>query len=311
MMRAQQSRHALGSDAVLTLVLPDGEPFGPAFYAMWNKIEDFERRFSRFQPGSELSRFNAGAGTECAVSPEFVALLTAAKQMAERTGGLYSPFILPALQRAGYKGSWPHPDAADNQLDYADKHGAAWRNITIGNGRARIPKQTALDFGGIGKGYLLDELAGWLEARGVDNYWLSLGGDILCTGYDASGKPWQVSVQAALQADVSVAGVTNNGQRLAVATSGVTKRKGIKDGKPWHHLIDPRTDEPAKTDVLTATVCTVSATEADVLAKCLVIIGGKAACGFMVETDLPNALLQLQKPGGGVEVAHMGAVWSR
>jgi thiamine biosynthesis lipoprotein ApbE len=60
---------------------------------------------------------------------------------------------------------------------------------------------------------------------------------------------------------------------MAVATSGVTKRKGIKDSKTWHHIIDPASQDSSKTDILTATVVSKSATQADIAAKVMVIEG--------------------------------------
>ncbi len=271
MRRYQQSRHVLGSDALLTLVLEDSTPSKATFNLLWQQIDAFEQHFSRFLVSSELSRFNTAAGSKQPVSPEFRTLLATAKAYAEKTGGLYNPFILPALQRAGYKGSWPSPHKGSKQLDYGQRASADWHTITVGDTWARIPADTALDFGGIGKGFLLDRLSETLQTEGIGNYWLSLGGDILCNGADANSDSWYIGIARAEETGKTVAAVKNHGQKLAVATSGTTKRRGANERGTWHHIIDPRTGEPATTNVLTATVCAQDAVTADIAAKCLVI----------------------------------------
>lgn len=309
MRKHQQTKHALGSTAYVTLVLPEEVAPDALFNGLWQHIAAFERRFSRFLPDSELTAFNKAAGTRQPVSTGFRDLLLAAREMSEKTNGLYNPFVLPALQRAGYKGSWPQPDRVDARLNYEKRQGAAGQDIEIGDSWAAIPAYTALDFGGIGKGYLLDELSRFLQSQQLTNYWLSLGGDILCSGVDELDRAWEVGIQDALREGVAVARVTNQGGQLAIATSGITKRKGVSVHGSWHHIIDPRTNLPADTDMLTATVCCASATEADVYAKCLVITGSHAVPNFMKMLKLDNALLQYSEDGEGVILRKLGEIW--
>ncbi len=273
-MRQQYSWQALGSAVVVTIVHARTPAYGESIAAaVRQRVGAFEKRFSRFLPDSELSAFNRRAGKKVRVSGAFGRLLTAAIDLSAATGGLYNPFVLPALQHAGYRGSWPSPEQGVAGTDFSERRIVLATNISTGPGWARIPQDTALDFGGIGKGYLLDELAAFLDTKGLDGYWLSLGGDIICNGYDTDSRPWQIGVQHAEDARKIITTVDNHGTRLAVATSGVTKRQGSHNGQLWHHLIDPRTGKPAATTVLTATVTAEQATAADVYAKCAVIAG--------------------------------------
>lgn len=309
MQRIQQTKHALGSTAYLTIVLEDNASPTEVFSSSWQEIDGFERQFSRFLTDSELSKFNLQAGSRQTVSQAFLRLLTSAKKMGELTDGLYNPLILPSLQRAGYKGSWPRPEIAVAKLDFEARNNAQWSEIEMGDNWAFIPENTALDFGGIGKGYLLDQLARNLKKMGVDNYWLSLGGDILCAGYDVNGDPWRVAIQHAKIEGRSVAAVKNAGKKLAVATSGITKRQGFSENGAWHHIIDPRSGKPAVTDLLTSSVCTDKATLADVAAKCLVIVGSHAAGQTMRKIGVTNAVLQLTH-NAEISVEKVGTIWS-
>jgi len=310
MQRLQQTRHALGSTAYLTIVLENHVHSETVFDTLWQQIDAFEQRFSRFLPDSELSRCNQAAGIQQSVSIEFRDLLLAARVMAERSGGLYNPFILPALQRAGYKSSWPQPHIRDEALDYEDRVAIVdWHELAVGDTWVHIPKHTALDFGGIGKGYLLDQLGETLRTLGIADYWLSLGGDILCSGYDSAGEAWRIGIQHAQREADTVAAVINYGQKLAVATSGISKRRGTSENGDWHHIIDPRTGRSAITGVLTATVSAHTATSADVVAKCLVIAGKKAAEITLKTMHEHNALLQVTDKNT-VEIVQLGAGWS-
>jgi thiamine biosynthesis lipoprotein len=302
----QSSFRAIGSDIVLTVVSDDPAQAKVVFDELRAYIEDFEQRFSRFRPSSELSRINATAGQRTEASREFVALLKTAVSLSEATDGLFNPFILPKLQEAGYKGSWPTSHEQGEAPQYQERKVATVDMVLCGADWVRIPAATALDFGGIGKGYLLDRLAA-LVPNELPGYWFSLGGDILMAGRDATDEAWEVGVAHALIEDKQVGSFNNErGWSLAVATSGVTKRRGTNEGKDWHHIIDPRTGEPAETDLLTVTVCCEDPTEADILAKSALILGSKAAWPFLDRHKVRGAILQRMGDNEEVIIIHSG-----
>ncbi len=276
------------------------------FSRLWDRIFEFERRFSRFLTTSELSEFNRNAGTKQPVSAEFWDILVAAQKIGVETEGLYNPFILPVLQVAGYDHSLVRGHEHDRQDDHSRKRVAGVEDLEVGASWARIPPAAALDLGGCGKGYLADRLADDIEER-VTGYWISLGGDVVCGGTDDAGHPWQVAIQKAAaggERDIGRVDVPA-GERYAIATSGTIARRGTKNGKPWHHLIDPRTLAPAATDMRLATVCGPSGFRADVLASCAVILGSKQAPEFLRRQGISDALLQAENDQRTFEV-HFG-----
>ena len=289
----QQSGKGLGSDVILTIISEDSNSAHELLSEMWVKIAHFEEKFSRFLPDSELTHVNNKSGERVAISPEFEKLLRATVQISKKTNSLYNPFILPALQRAGYVGSWPDPQNSRKSTDYSAGIVPDVEHIVIQDGFATIQQNSALDFGGSGKGYLLDKLGDFLQDE-VSGYWLSLGGDILCSGYDAAGFDWSVAIAHANGSGVIGSVINSNGEKLAIATSGTVKRKGTHKGKNWHHLIDPRTGLPAKTDVKTATICTSSALEADVFAKIIVIEGSEKTEKLIENYGLKSCATQLE-----------------
>ncbi len=284
MPRFQSKNIALNSDIFLSIRTPS-ERLAQRIFAELNEIiKTFEQNFSRFLPESQLTKLNLNAGKKFRASSELIELTRKAKQMAGESNGLYNPLTLPALQRAGYVGSWPKPDKFTKELNYSDRKITSIDKLEIGgnlqctprrctSGWIKIPANSALDFGGIGKGYLLDQLAEYVEKNNVDDFWFSLGGDIILSGNDEDRVGWEVEI-ADLNSDKPFTEkIVTTGEKIAIATSGIIKRKGIKNNQPWHHLIDPKTSQPAKTDILTATVVADTATEADIWAKSVVILG--------------------------------------
>jgi len=302
MIRLQQHKHALGSEAYVTLIGPDEQLLVSIFDAIWQELSLFEHTFSRFLPDSELTYLNGRAGLPTEVSPEFLALAKLARDFSERTSGLYNPFVLPALQKAGYGGSWPSVAEQGEAPDFSARVFEEKSKLQISANTITIPDRTALDFGGIGKGYALDLLAQILRKQNIKNYWLSLGGDVLAAGIDLDGSPWNIAVGRVLDQDDLAATFRVGPEQYAVATSGTVKRSG----KDWNHLIDPRTGRSTESDILSATVASDSGVIADVYAKCLILVGAKEAPSLAKKLDISHYVLQVQTKQGTVEVTKRG-----
>ena len=293
LIRTQKIGKALGSEIILTVLTKNESTSMQTLEIVWANIIAFEKRFSRFIANSELSAFNASAGQETRISPVLRKLLLIAQKYSLKTDGLYNPFILPSLNRAGYIGSWPNPGDYDQALNYSIRQVFEINKLIIKRSTAVIPVNAALDFGGIGKGYLLDELASYLDKSGIKNYWLSLGGDIICSGHDLENRNWKIGIADANDDEVAIETIDNKGSKMALATSGTTIRKGLG----WHHIIDPRSGQSADTDIVTTSVMAKSGVEADVYAKCILILGSSNAEGFVKKKKL-YAIVQTKAYSG-------------
>lgn len=305
----QQSALALGSNVDLTLNTDLSEKAtNELFKVLWRKIYDFELNFSRFLPESELSVFNNNSGNIQTISQDFENLLRATKKMSELTGGIFNPFILPILQAVGYDHSFIEKYINDPQPNFTHKKVATIDQLILSPLRAFIPANSALDLGGIGKGYLADQLAVFIEDK-LDNYWFSLGGDIIANGHDAQQQNWIVNIASYLKTNKEPIAqiMLPTSKRTAVASSGITKRKGIKQGIKWHHLIDPRTLKPANTDIQMSTVINSNCLEADVFASCLVILGSKHYKEFVNQHKIKNYLLQIKNKNHNPLIVHTGS----
>lgn len=308
MRELSQTKQALGGDVSLSVVmdLPSNET-SRLFNELWKQIYSFERQFSRFLPSSELSAFNRSAGIKLTITPGFRDLLLMARELAEETEGLYNPFILPALQRAGYLNSAVKGYEDDIQEDHSSKQVVPVENLTIGDTWAQIPYGTAIDMGGCGKGYLADMIGEILRNNLVQGYWLSMSGDIATYGRDEDSKTLSVAIQNAENPEIkSNLVVECPADQFGIATSGTFRRTGQDNENDWHHIIDPSTREPAITDVRLATVCADTAVAADVLASCATILGSKRALPFLKANGASDALLQCVDNAGKIHTFGFG-----
>jgi len=289
-----QAQSALGGDIALNIVtdMPKLE-MDNLFINLWKYVFIFERRFSRFLPSSELTLFNRSAGIKTKISSEFRDLLISAQKLGQETGGLYNPFITPALQRAGYVKSALSGYENDKQIDYTNRKMAEVSRLIIGDNWALIPYGTAIDLGGCGKGYLGDQLGDILKNYDIAGYWISLGGDVVTMGHDENGNELSLSIQNANNlSKITDWAVDCPTEHFAIATSGTFQRKGQNIPKNWHHIIDPETEQPAVTDIRLATVCADTALNADVLASCAIILGSEKAPAYLQKHGVKSALLQ-------------------
>ncbi len=292
MIRIQKELDCLGSTALITIVHDKDNPKAHRIIAeIIIMIEKFENSFSRFKYDSELVNFNKNAGQKTIISKEFINILKKCKQLSKDSDLAFNPFILPTLQKVGYSKSWKNSEIVSDQFKEAGF--ADVSKIEIGSDWSRIPFNTAIDFGGIGKGYMLDKISGFMKANSIENYWISLGGDLICRGVDINTKPWSVSVADALNDNGVIDSFTVEPNKItAIATSSIVKRKGYSNNKSWNHIINPKTLEPINSKILSATVVADSGVVADVMAKSIIINGEDFAIKIRENGEIKAFLLQ-------------------
>lgn len=279
-MQSLQFR-AMNTDILLALEGQGGSE--EALQAARLDIEDFEQRFSRFLPGSELSQLNARAGEWVDVSEEMLDLLILSRAYYQETGGLFDPSVLPDLKRAGYDASFElvqagavppsgHPHKPRAPFDAVELDTAA--------GRVRLPEGVELDLGGIAKGWIVQRTAEQLRSRGTAAA-VSAGGDIYFAGLPLGEQSWRVEIEDPRELQRTAA-VLHVGEG-AVITSSVSKRAWDQAGRRQHHIIDPRSGEPANTQWLSVTVIAPRADLAEAYAKALLIGSEQEARRLMLQ----------------------------
>jgi len=239
---------------------------------------EIDRRLSRFDARSDLSRLNADPRTNVPAGPMLRDAVAAALRAAVLSGGLVDPTLLGGLRRAGYSDSRAQSQPAPLMpaLASAPPRGPArpaaaaeWRSVEVDDraGLIRRPPDLELDLGGTVKGWAADLLAARLGCHG--RCAVDVGGDLRVDG--GRGHPWEVRVRHPLTGAAAHTLLVRSG---GVATSGIDARLWERrDGGFAHHLVDPATGRPAWTGLIAATALAPTALDAEALAKTALLSG--------------------------------------
>ncbi len=250
-------------------------------------FDQTERVFSRFRPDSMLSALNR-SHAPFKVPEAMFSLLSRARGYNRLTRGLFDPTIGAALSASGYDESFV-PGALDRPTARAS---AARRSPGFGGLRldsvARTVTRAAdmqLDLGGIVKGYAVDCASRMLPACSA----VDAGGDAFLGGDGPDGTGWLVDIEDPSDASRTV--LTLRVRDSGVATSAPNRRHWRLGDRRMHHLIDPRSGEPAETDLAQATVVAPRAELADVLAKTAFLLGLRGARDFLSQMHAVGGVL--------------------
>jgi FAD:protein FMN transferase len=268
---------AMNTDLVLAA---EGEPgeLQEGFRQTQRFIQASEARFTRFSETSELAQLNRSSGAWFTASPDLYEVLAEAREYAAATRGRFDPSILDALERAGYDKSMeeidksgvsmPTPAAVAFKSRFAEIEFDAEAQAVL------LPEGVRVDLGGIAKGWIAEHAAHRL-AEFSNACAVNAGGDLFAVGLPQGASGWRIALEDPRDPAQTLA-VLKVGAG-AVATSSITRRRWLQGARVQHHLIDPRTGEPAETDWLSVTAIAPRATTAEVLAKCLLIAGSQGA----------------------------------
>lgn len=231
-------------------------------------IRRLHRQLTRFDPDSELSRLNALAGRWVEVSPELHELLDAALDAYVQSDGLVNAAVLPSLIAAGYDRTFreiaERADVPSGDRSQRTPLDPLPDLLQVKGRAALLAPGAAIDLGGLAKGWIADRA---VERLGPNSL-VSCAGDLHARGGGETGEGWPVGFgdRTLLLAD------------RAAATSGTTGRRW---GNGMHHLIDPRTGAPARSDLREVSVLARTALEAEVLAKTALLLGSERATAYL------------------------------
>jgi thiamine biosynthesis lipoprotein len=283
---------AMGTDVEVLAVGADEDAMATLGRLAADALELLEARWSRFRPTSELCRLNDAAGVPVVVSASTFSLIARAVGAWRDTGGRYDPTVLAALEAAGYDRDFDHVARATADAPAAHDVVPGCGDVELDDlvRAVKLPRGVRLDLGGIGKGAAADEVSADLLAAGVPGVagvLVNLGGDLRARGEAPAPHGWVVAVDDPLETGAT--GLLTFGEG-AIATSTKARRSWTRGDRTFHHLIDPRTGDPAESGLTSVTVLAGDAWRAEVLAKAAFVAGpddGRA----LVEAAGATALL--------------------
>ena len=216
-----------------------------AITAGFQEVKRLEQLLSTWIPESELSQVNAAAGrSPVRVSLETMVLVRKSLQVAEMTEGAFNIAIGPAVDAWNISAEPRLPTAEELAalkplIDLQHVHTDVWeRTIYLERPGMRV------DVGGIGKGYAADQAVLMMKKAGAMAGVVALSGDIKAFGRLPDGGAFRVGIQHPRKEGEIIAEIDL--QDEAISTAGDYERFFEKDGIRYHHILDPRTLQPAR-----------------------------------------------------------------
>lgn len=228
---------------------------------------------SMFNKQSVISKINNGQTD--ATDQLFREVFNMAQKVSEETNGAFDITVAPLVNAWGFgfkSGSMPSKQSIDSIL-----HFTGYKLITLsGKTLKKTDPRTTLDLSAIAKGYGCDRVARHLEAEGVVNYMVEIGGEVVTRGNSPKRLPWKIGVTKptddSLNTSQELQTILNITDR-AMATSGNYRRFYYKGGRKYAHTIDPKSGYPVQHSLLSATVITDQCAIADAYATAFMVMG--------------------------------------
>ncbi len=238
-----------------------------------NRVEELENTLSTTLAGSDIYTLNNADGKPIAVHDDTAILFDFTNGMYKATEEALNPALYPIIKAWGFTtGDYKVPSEDEiaellTHTDYSEAHLIHNGDIT----ELQLAKGMKLDFGAVGKGYAADEIVNILQAKGIKNALLDLGGNVQALGTKPDGSLWTVGIKNPWGGDaVSAVKIADK----AVVTSGGYERFFTgDDGKTYIHIFDSKTGHPCESDLESVTIICEKGLYADALSTSLFVMG--------------------------------------
>ena len=223
---------------------------------------------------------------EVALDSIFIDNFNIAQEAARLSDGYFDPTISPIVAAWGFSNKTG--DSITPQLIDSLKQLVDYRKIRIESGKVvKENPAITLDFNAIAQGYTTDLIAQFLESRGIKNYLVDTGGEIMARGEKPDGNPWIVGIEKPaenwdsdriLQTCIAL-------RDKGLVTSGSTRKYVERNGKRYSHCIDPKTGYPVEHNVLSVTILAKNSVWADALASICMVMGMERSLPLIQSMD--------------------------
>jgi len=238
------------------------------------KLNDIDDKMSAFKEESDISKINSKAGvTPEAVSKDTYSVVKKAVEYSKVLEGTFDPTIRP-LVKLWNIGTEEEAIPEKFQIEETLKL-VNYNDVILNESNNSIMlkhKKQALDVGGIAKGFAADQVRDIFYKHNIKSALIDLGGNIFALGGKDDGTPWKVGIQNPFKPRGEYIGILSV-KNKSVVTSGNYERYFMKDGKRFHHIIDPKTGYPSQSKIISATIISDDSIDGDGLSTGIYILG--------------------------------------
>ena len=250
------------------------------------QLDADDRLLSTWKNDSALMRFNHAATTEpWPVSEAMADIVTLSLRIGAKTHGAMDITVGPLVNLWGF-GPEPRRDAApsDTEIAQARERVGYWL-LQAREQPPALKKERAdlyVDLSAIAKGYGVDRLAALVEAAGIGNYLITIGGEIRAKGHNGQNQPWTIAIEKPVAGQRAVERLIRIGDH-SVSTSGDYRNFFEQNGHHYSHILNPRTGRPTPRALASVTVISNQSMVADATATALMASGPDA--GFRLASE--------------------------
>ena len=301
----KESRMLMDTYCTVTVVSPSRERAKAAIDAGFAEIANLEFLLNYFTDDSEIAAINRAAGVKpVKVSAETLEILEKSVAMAKATGGAFDPTIAPVIKQWNFskdsskKSLVPSGEEIQEALRLVD-----YKKIAIDAKASEVfltKKGMEIDLGGIAKGYGADRALDAIRNKGIRAALVAIAGDIRGYGLNLSGTGWKVGIQDPRPLTESekpwedIFAVLHLEER-AISTSGDYQRFFIRDGRRYHHILDPETGFPSESGLVSVSVIAPEGYLADSLSTAVFVLGADKGMKLLELLGIDGVLVDADK----------------
>jgi thiamine biosynthesis lipoprotein len=271
-----------------------------------DKIDEVLKRInqemSTYISDSEISRFNQSTSKGAfEISNGFARVLAESIRLGELSNGKLDITVGPLVNLWGF-GPEQRPEKVPS--DVLLKSTMARVGLTklhlVGNQLSKDIPNLYVDLSTTAKGYGVDVVAELIEANGITNYLVEIGGEMRVKGFKHTGELWAIAIEKPI---VDSTGEHREVQQIiipkdnAVATSGDYRIYFEADGQRFSHIIDPSTGKPINHNLVSVTVIDSSSMTADGLSTTLMVMGAEKGMKFAVKNNIAALFISKTEHG--------------
>jgi thiamine biosynthesis lipoprotein len=259
---------------------------------------EIDNSLSTYQPRSIISRLNKHE-KNVELDSMFKDVFVISKKVYNETEGAFDPTIAPVVNAWGF--GFKNSDNTDSLTIDSLMQFVGFENIELLTNFS-MPDGVMLDFNAVAQGYSVDVLANFLKDKGITDFLVEVGGELITSGKNIEDKLWRVGIdrpeenleERELEAIISL-------KDKALATSGNYRKFYEKDGMKYAHTINPKTGFPVQHNLLSVTIVANNCGFADAYATAFMVIGLEKSKAFLQQHPEIDAFLIYSDENGGFQ----------
>ena len=269
------------------------------------ELDQVNQLMSTYLPDSDVSRFNASSDTDwIEVSPDTAEVIKRALDISEQTGGAFDITIGPLVDLWHFGPDNKNSKELPSEQSISDaKELVGYQKIAVRLDPPAVKKSAGdirVDLSAIAKGHAVDRVSNLLDALGIVNYMVVVGGETRVRGVKNDDSPWSIAIE---KPDPNTIGDYDRLAQLstgALASSGDYRNFFVVDGVTYSHTIDPKTGKPVTHHLASASVLASDCMTADAFATAALVLGKEDAANLLDDLGLQYHLITRE----GAKLSH-------